>query len=112
MSQPDLTDELSMADRKPLACYGAMGGALARGLLRRGYTTFRDVTPSQLRMPSQWCDLNSLVGTRTIGVPCYRNCYRTPWDGQGWNGWRTLGTQDVQINRSVLDAGDGPGWRS
>ena len=30
-----------------------------------------------------WCGANSIMGTRTIGVPCYRNCYRTLWDGQG-----------------------------
>ena len=34
MSQPDLTDESSMADRKPLARYRAIEGALARSLLR------------------------------------------------------------------------------
>ncbi|MFZ3343304.1 MAG: hypothetical protein WA213_20675 [Terriglobales bacterium] len=34
MSQPNLTDESSMADRKPLARFRAMDGALARGLLR------------------------------------------------------------------------------
>jgi hypothetical protein len=34
VSQPDLTDESSMADRKPLARYRAIEGALARSLLR------------------------------------------------------------------------------
>jgi hypothetical protein len=34
VSQPDLTDESPMADRKPLAHYSAMKGAFARGLLR------------------------------------------------------------------------------
>jgi hypothetical protein len=34
VSQPDLTDESSIADRKPLARYGAIEGPLARSLLR------------------------------------------------------------------------------
>src|SRR5581483_7908123 len=44
VSQPNLTDESSMADRKPLAHYGAMGRRVRSRLAPPSYTTTRDVT--------------------------------------------------------------------